>query len=81
MPPLLEAHNLSYRINNRTLIDDISLSIQQNQMVVIIGPNGAGKSSLLKLLTGYTQPVYSSMSRLQPLICTTNNTVCGFCIN
>ena len=56
MPNLLDAKNLSYRINNRTLIDDISLSIQQNQMVVIIGPNGAGKSSLLKLLTGYTSP-------------------------
>ncbi|MEQ5127071.1 heme ABC transporter ATP-binding protein [Providencia alcalifaciens] len=56
MPNLLNARNLSYRINNRTLIDDISLSIQQNQMVVIIGPNGAGKSSLLKLLTGYTSP-------------------------
>ena len=53
---LLEANHLSYRINNKTLIDDINFSIKQNEMVVIIGPNGAGKSSLLKLLTGYTHP-------------------------
>lgn len=53
---LLEAHNLSFQVANKLLIDDISLSINQNEMVVIIGPNGAGKSSLLKLLTGYTQP-------------------------
>ncbi|BBG59565.1 heme ABC transporter ATP-binding protein [Providencia rustigianii] len=56
MIPLLDARNLSYHINNKVLIDDISLSIQQHQMVVIIGPNGAGKSSLLKLLTGYALP-------------------------
>lgn len=53
---LFEAHKVSYHIKNKTLIDDISLSIQQNEMVVIIGPNGAGKSSLLKLLTGYVNP-------------------------
>ncbi|OAT47991.1 heme ABC transporter ATP-binding protein [Providencia heimbachae] len=53
---LLEARNLSYHINNKTLIDDISFSIKQHEMAVIIGPNGAGKSSLLKLLTGYVPP-------------------------
>lgn len=55
-PSLLEAHNLSYKISEKTLIDDISLSIEQGELVVIIGPNGAGKSSLLKLLTGYHTP-------------------------
>lgn len=55
-PILLEAQNLSYMINDKTLIHDISLSIKQGEMVVIIGPNGAGKSSLLKLLTGYNTP-------------------------
>lgn len=53
---LLEARNLIYKINNKTLIDDISFSVKQHEMVVIIGPNGAGKSSLLKLLTGYISP-------------------------
>ncbi|EKT62381.1 heme ABC transporter ATP-binding protein [Providencia burhodogranariea] len=55
---LLEARNLSFQIGDKVLIDDISLSIQQHEMVVIIGPNGAGKSSLLKLLTGFTPPTH-----------------------
>lgn len=55
-PILLEAQNLTYQIDNKTLINNVSLSIKQHEMVVIIGPNGAGKSSLLKLLTGYTTP-------------------------
>ncbi|MEY1580305.1 heme ABC transporter ATP-binding protein [Providencia manganoxydans] len=53
---LLEARHLGFQIGDKTLIDDISLSIQQHEMVAIIGPNGAGKSTLLKLLTGYSAP-------------------------
>ncbi|QXX83362.1 MULTISPECIES: heme ABC transporter ATP-binding protein [Providencia] len=53
---LLEAQSLTYQIDDKALINNISLSIKQHEMVVIIGPNGAGKSSLLKLLTGYTTP-------------------------
>lgn len=55
---LLEARNLRFQIGDKVLIDDISLSIKQHEMVVIIGPNGAGKSSLLKLLTGFTPPTH-----------------------
>ncbi|EPU3836624.1 heme ABC transporter ATP-binding protein [Providencia stuartii] len=55
---LLEARNLSFHVADKVLIKDISLSIQQHEMVVIIGPNGAGKSSLLKLLTGFHSPTH-----------------------
>lgn len=57
---LLEAQNLSYKISEKTLIDNVSLSIDQGEFVVIIGPNGAGKSSLLKLLTGYNTPTHGT---------------------
>ena len=54
--PLLYGNNLTYRIGNKTIIDDVSLSFNAGELVTIIGPNGAGKSSLLRLLTGYTTP-------------------------
>lgn len=54
--PLLYGNNLSYRIGNKTIIDDVSISFNTGELVAIIGPNGAGKSSLLRLLTGYTTP-------------------------
>lgn len=53
---MLTAANLSYQIGPHQLINNISLTINQGELVVIIGPNGAGKSSLLRLLTGYVQP-------------------------
>ncbi len=46
--PILEIKNLSVKINNETILYDITFSIQPNDVIVIIGPNGAGKTTLLR---------------------------------
>lgn len=53
---MLKARQLSYQVGTTNLVDDVSLNIDQGELVVIIGPNGAGKSTLLRLLTGYLVP-------------------------
>ena len=50
------AENLVFRAGQRTLINDVSLTLSQGELVALIGPNGAGKSTLLRLLTGYLKP-------------------------
>ncbi len=52
--PLLYGNNLTYKIGNKTILEDVSIALNTGELVTIIGPNGAGKSSLLRLLTGYT---------------------------
>lgn len=55
-PLPLTTHGLCYRIDNRTLIDNIEMSCSEPGTTVILGPNGAGKSLLLRLLHGLIQP-------------------------
>jgi iron complex transport system ATP-binding protein len=52
----IELKNVGYKIENKTIVNDISFSIKQSSMSAIIGPNGAGKSTLAKLLTGILDP-------------------------
>ncbi|AEX52673.1 ATP-binding component of an ABC superfamily hemin transporter [Rahnella aquatilis CIP 78.65 = ATCC 33071] len=56
------AENLTYSVNGRRLIDDVSLSLQSGEMVALIGPNGTGKSTLMRMLTGYLMPQAGQIS-------------------
>ena len=47
--------NFSYSPGVKTL-DNISFTVNRNDMVCIVGPNGGGKSTLLKLLCGFLTP-------------------------
>jgi zinc transport system ATP-binding protein len=49
---LIEARDLSVRINGRDILTDIDLTVQPGQIVILIGPNGAGKTTLVRALLG-----------------------------
>lgn len=48
----LRIQNLSVKIGNQSIIQNINLHVHCGEMVALIGPNGAGKSTLLKAILG-----------------------------
>jgi len=47
---MLKAQNLSWQINNKTILENINFVLSPGECLGLIGPNGSGKSSLLKIL-------------------------------
>lgn len=49
---MLEARNVTVKIGDKALVNNVSLTVNSGELVAIVGPNGAGKSTLLKAMTG-----------------------------
>ena len=52
---LIEAKNVSYKINDRNILNNISFVINFGELVKISGDNGSGKTTLLKIIIGLTK--------------------------
>ena len=53
---MLEIKNISKSYSTTKVLNDISLSIQDSEIVSILGPSGSGKTTLLNLILGLTNP-------------------------
>ena len=58
----LQADNISRRIGDRILFQDISFNINKDDKIALIAMNGAGKSSLLDILSGVEMPDNGDLS-------------------
>ena len=47
---MLEVKNLKKSFGNRVILDDVNLTVKDDEILCIVGPSGAGKSSFIKLL-------------------------------
>lgn len=56
---MLELKNVSFTVGGKDgldIIDDVSLTVNDGEFLVVTGPNGGGKSTLARLIMGIEQP-------------------------
>jgi len=53
---MLLANNISFKRDNKTILNNINISITPKKIIHLTGKNGAGKTTLLKILTNILQP-------------------------
>ena len=54
--PVIFLNQASVDLGGTLILQDVSLSIDHGEFIVILGPNGAGKTTLIKLLLGLVKP-------------------------
>lgn len=56
MKELLQVEHLTKNFGGLTAVSDVSLNVNDNELIALIGPNGAGKTTIFNLLTGVNVP-------------------------
>ncbi|HHY73632.1 MAG TPA: ABC-F type ribosomal protection protein [Bacillus bacterium] len=66
MKELLKLQSIGYEINDVTIFEDVTASVQEGDIIGIIGKNGAGKSTLLQLINNDLLPTNGQITWLEP---------------
>lgn len=62
MASLVEASNVTMQFGGLKAVSDVTLHINEGEIVALIGPNGAGKTTFFNLLTGIYIPTEGSLT-------------------
>ncbi len=57
----IRLEKISRRYGSAVALDEISLEIQDREIVTVVGPSGCGKSTLLRIIAGLEQPTSGSV--------------------
>jgi len=48
--------NITFSYGSNTILKDLSLEIEDGQIMGIVGPSGSGKTTLMRCLCGFIKP-------------------------
>ena len=59
---MLQVENLDVVIDSKPILEDVSLSVADSEIVAVLGPSGSGKSTLLRAIAGLVEPAGGDVS-------------------
>ena len=64
MTAIIETKNLTKRYGDKAALDNLTLSVNEGEVLGYLGPNGAGKTTTIRLLLGLIRPTDGSATVL-----------------
>src|SRR5258708_19688834 len=58
----LTANHLTKVNGDRTIVDDVSFTLNEGEVFGFLGPNGAGKTTTIRMLVGLIKPTSGSVT-------------------
>ena len=58
---ILKLEKISFKFGRKTILDNLSLSLNSSQILGLLGPNGVGKSTIFNLITGLIKPDFGTI--------------------
>jgi len=62
LEPLLQVREISYEMDKRPILQDVSLQVKKGEILAIVGRNGSGKTTLIKHFNGLLHPATGDLS-------------------
>ena len=56
MKKIIELKNITKSFDGESVLNDISLYINDNEFITLLGPSGCGKTTLLRMIGGFEHP-------------------------
>ncbi len=53
---MIEIKNINKKIGNVKILDNVSFTVNQGEILGFLGPNGAGKTTTMKIITSFWRP-------------------------
>ncbi|MGP9652154.1 ABC transporter ATP-binding protein, partial [Glutamicibacter sp. AOP38-B1-38] len=53
---MIQAHELTKKYGAKTVVDNVSFTVQPGMVTGFLGPNGAGKSTTMRMIVGLAKP-------------------------
>jgi len=61
MPPFLILEGIAKSFGDQSVLERVSLDIEEGEILVLLGPSGSGKTTLLRLIAGFEAPDAGSL--------------------
>lgn len=59
---MIELNSVSKRFANQIVLEDVTMTVKEGEVVGLLGPNGSGKTTMIRLMNGVIIPSSGSLS-------------------